>query len=146
MTNLKKIIEGWERPRNAKGRFMADPNKKDSKEISKIWRDNYFAENPWIKHLTYARSRCYRNGRFINLTNEQMKILWFRDKAYKLEKPSIDRINNDKGYFFENCRFIEKSENSARQHRGRKTTPKQRETARKNLSNWWEKRNAKRNN
>ena len=82
----------------------------------------YHAKNPWMKHQHFAKQRCnYKNnisyrrygGRGIKflLTKEEMKFLWFRDKAHSLKKPSIDRIDNDKNYTLNNCRFIELSEN-----------------------------------
>ena len=38
--------------------------------------------------------------------------MWFRDKAYLMKKPSIDRINSKGDYELSNCRFLELSENS----------------------------------
>lgn len=43
------------------------------------------------------------------MTIEDFEYLWNRDKAWLLEKPSIDREDNDG-----NCRFIELSKNSKR--------------------------------
>jgi len=61
----------------------------------------------------------YYGGRGIKclITEEELKKLWFRDKAYDMERPSIDRINNDGDYMFDNCRFIELSENIGKNKR-----------------------------
>ncbi len=45
------------------------------------------------------------------LTHGDLKFLWFRDKAYNMEHSSIDRINPQKHYTLENCRYIEYREN-----------------------------------
>lgn len=77
---------------------------------------------PWYRFLHWARNRCrypsskmYHRygGRGIKclLTHQEVKILWERDKASKLKRPSLDRIDPDKNYEFENCRFIELEEN-----------------------------------
>lgn len=85
----------------------------------------YLEKNPWMPSFTAARDRC-RNpknngyhrygGRGIQffLTVEEIKALWIRDGASEQEQASIDRIDNDGNYSFENCRFIEKRENSRR--------------------------------
>jgi len=62
-------------------------------------------------------SKCpvykYYGGRGIKcfITLEDLKILWDRDKASEMKSPSIDRIDNDGDYIFENCQFIERSDN-----------------------------------
>lgn len=84
------------------------------------YKKNYFA---WL--LVSINQRCknknhpkYKNygGRGIQnfLTKKQIEYLWFRDKAYSLKKPSIDREDNDGNYELSNCRFIELSDNSKR--------------------------------
>ncbi len=89
------------------------------KEISK----KYHVKNPWMKHYSTAKKRCsnvnnikYKSygGKGIKflLTKEGIKHIWFRDFAWKLNRPSIDRINSKENYCLSNCRFIELSENS----------------------------------
>lgn len=85
------------------------------------WRNLH----PWLSHYNIARHRCL-HGRYVkynrifNMTLKDFEYLWFRDKAASMDKPSIDRINNDKGYFLNNCRFIELSENIDRYWREKK--------------------------
>lgn len=84
---------------------------------------NYFKDYPWYSHYNSSHTRCltstqekhkhYRKREF-ELTVQEVKNLWLRDKAYEMSKPSIDRIDNDKGYTLNNCRFIEAYENNSR--------------------------------
>lgn len=88
----------------------------------------YVKNNPWIWSYLKALQRCsdknhpryHRYGgrgiKFL-LTREEIRLLWFRDKAYLQKKPSIDRRDNDGNYTFENCQFIELSENSKKKRR-----------------------------
>jgi hypothetical protein len=83
----------------------------------------------WKFTLLDIKQRCnninfkqYKNygGRGIkNKFNnaDEIKFLWFRDKAYLMKKPSIDRIDNDGNYCLENCRFIELSLNVKNQNK-----------------------------
>jgi len=73
---------------------------------------------PWNKTYLSISNRCsfygstyYKKGIKNLITREELKSLWFRDKAYLMEKPSIDRIDSNKHYTLENCRYIEYAEN-----------------------------------
>lgn len=82
----------------------------------------YYKKNPWIKTFSYIKGRClnknhsgYHNygmkGIKCLISVQELKELWFRDKAFLLKKASIDRINSKDHYRFDNCRFIEHSDN-----------------------------------
>lgn len=109
--------------------FYKNKNFKDGhsfqcKECTKLERIERKINNPWIYTFYALKRRCedinhdhYKNygGRGIKcfLTEEELKTLWFRDKAYEMKEPSIDRIDNDGNYEFSNCRYKELSKNIA---------------------------------
>jgi hypothetical protein len=77
--------------------------------------------NPWDKTYSYIRRRCYSpdvhknkyfRNRVVLIARSELKDLWFRDRAYLMKSPSIDRIDNSKNYYFDNCRYIERGENT----------------------------------
>lgn len=97
-------------------------NRKKLIKQSNIARDARYTKRPWFRFLDYIKDRCNNKnrkkfrrygGRGIQclITEEELKFLWFRDKAYNLKFPSIDRKDNDKSYELSNCRFIELLEN-----------------------------------
>lgn len=84
-------------------------------------------KNKWKVSYHLAKQRCnnlknpsYKDygGRGIKFLMSQKDFydLWIRDKGYNLEIPTIDRIDNDGNYEFDNCRFIEKSENTKKRN------------------------------
>ena len=98
--------------------------RKNNKEKCKKNNKDWYAKNPWgttLKSIRYRtsqkNSKGYHNygGRGIKclITAEELKKLWFRDKAYDLKRPSIDRIDNDGNYTFDNCRYIEVRQNAS---------------------------------
>lgn len=100
-------------------RLWRQKNKQHRLEYNKRFKQ----ENPWYPALERARGRCnnpknssykYYGAKGIKclLTVTEVKELWFRDKAYKMQKPSLDREDSDKDYVLSNCRFIEFVENS----------------------------------
>ncbi len=113
------------------------------KQCRKERQRRYRELNPWSIALSGIvgrckdKAQCYLKKGIKNfLTTKDLKALWFRDKAYLMKRPSIDRKNNDGHYTLENCRYIELSENSRLGALGRKSTPRQREASRQNLLNW----------
>lgn len=73
---------------------------------------------PWIATNRRIITRChskthpyFKKGRKNFITSIDLKYLWYRDKAYLLKKPSIDRIDSKGNYTLNNCRFIELREN-----------------------------------
>jgi hypothetical protein len=90
--------------------------------------NNKHIQEPWIRPLIHLKQRCenkndnaYKDygGRGIKclITKDEVKVLWFRDKAYLMEKPSIDRKDNNGNYCFNNCQFLELPENSCKDKR-----------------------------
>ena len=85
----------------------------------------YQQSHPWIRSLFAIRLRC-NNKRSISyghygargikclITLNEIEFLWHRDYAANMQRPTIDRIDNDGHYFLENCRFLENSENIRR--------------------------------
>lgn len=90
-------------------------------KLSKIqeYRKSYRIRKPWMIVWGLIRTRCiydknhiyYKKGIKVDITIQELKDLWFKNKAYLLKRASIDRIDSKKDYTKENCRFIELSDN-----------------------------------
>lgn len=76
------------------------------------------SESPWEIVYTNIKRRVNNDlgykGIVFTVTQEDIKELWLRDKAYLLKRPSIDRRNNKLGYIKSNLQFIELSVNSVK--------------------------------
>ena len=83
---------------------------------------------PWKVIFRDIKARCenpknnsyeYYGAKGIRclITLEELKSLWFRDKAYNLNRPSTDRKEVNGDYTLENCQFIELVENIAKDKR-----------------------------
>lgn len=99
--------------------FHKNKNFKDELQpyCKKCCKD-YHKKFPWKRILRNIQARCnnpkndsYKNygGKGIEclITEDELKRLWYRDKTYLMDRPSIDRKKNDKNYTFDNCQFIE---------------------------------------
>jgi len=98
-----------------------------NKENIKIQAEKYNKQYPWKRTLSGIIHRCNHSGcsayhryggRGIKclITEEELKDLWFRDKAYLMKKPTIDREDNDGNYEYSNCSYIEHYDNTGKAH------------------------------
>ena len=83
--------------------------------------DRYKLRKPWVRYVQWSKDRCRRQpgyrGMENTLTVAQAEILWKRDGAAKMRKPSLDRKITSRGYAFDNCQFMEFSANVAKRNR-----------------------------
>ncbi len=111
-------------PNTSKAGFVVNKCKSCEK-IRKLEQHNL---QPWKAYSRFIKRRCSAFGKREGknyadkgikklITSEELRVLWFRDKAYMLIKPSVDRINNSGHYEFSNCRFIEAKDNSRKGNR-----------------------------
>ncbi len=92
--------------------------RKNNSQIFKDMRQRRLQRQPWIESYKHAKQRCENKnnkdyhrygGRGIkfHLIYNDMDYLWNRDKAYEMDYPTIDRIDNNGNYTLDNCQFIE---------------------------------------
>ena len=93
--------------------YMKKYARENCRHIKELLKQNW-QSRPWLKTLASIRSRClnkahhyFKKGIKNFLDSVTIKVLWFRDKAYLLKCPSIDRKDNGGHYTIDNCRFIE---------------------------------------
>jgi len=48
------------------------------------------------------------------MTVNNLKVLYLRDQAYNMNKPSISRKDHDKDYTIDNCEYMEFSEHMSK--------------------------------
>ena len=116
------------KPINQFRQFKSGINKGRFQSYCKKCEYSYRKSNqPWVLKYYRIINRClydvnhgyYKRKISCDITKQELKLLWFRDKAWLLNKSSIDRIDSTKGYSYDNCRFIELSDN-LRRRRGNK--------------------------
>lgn len=88
----------------------------DQKKMDRLRNAMANAKNRCCNSRHHAYARYGGRGVQFTLTQKEIKELWNRDCAYNLSEPSIDRINNDGHYDFDNCRFIERYDNAIKRH------------------------------
>ncbi len=109
--------------RNEKSKQYHINYRKRNRDIIRKKNQKYYKENPWMNAYYNAKQRCTnpnnkaykdygKRGILFLLSKEEIKKLWFRDKAYNLEQPSIHRKDNNENYTLDNCQFIEKGLNT----------------------------------
>jgi hypothetical protein len=99
-------------------KWLKKQGKKRLQKKRKLRHINLKKFRPWLLHLKHAKERCNNpnhtvydryGGKGIKclLTKEQIKILWIKYKADKMQFPRLHRKNSAKHYTLENCIFIE---------------------------------------
>lgn len=71
----------------------------------------YRKKYPWSAKWSGAKQRHRKFNYGFSITVSDVKEVWFRDEAWKLKVPSLDRINSKSGYHKDNILFIETLEN-----------------------------------
>jgi hypothetical protein len=90
----------------------------------------YIKTHPWAKTMSGIRTRLkgtqekYKKfyvdkgiKNFLSLPD--LKMMYFRDKAHKMNKASIHRINNDGDYCLTNCKYVEAREHTKLHKKGK---------------------------
>ena len=125
---IKLLWKNWQEKNKKKRKIDWDnwyKRNQDKVLIYKKTRRLFFKKNkPWLIVLQNIRCRLtsskskigsiskYKKNKTYRLiknylTEKDLKFLWFRDKAFKMRKPSIHRKNNKKHYTLRNCEFLE---------------------------------------
>jgi hypothetical protein len=109
LKNREKILSRFKKYYNDNKEIMCENNKK------------YIKKHPWIRTFKNIKTRikhdkCYFNIKCL-ITTIELQKLWFRDNAFLMKQPSIDRINTYGHYCYDNCRYIEMQDNRKRKHR-----------------------------
>jgi len=117
----------WRKANPEKKKAIALRYSQKYPEKARAIAQRYYQKHPWAKTFGYIKLRCvynknhhyFKRGIKAFITLDDVKFLWFRDKAYLMKRPSIDRIDAQGNYTLKNCRFLELSENVLRSNRER---------------------------
>lgn len=114
----RKALSRWQRwakanPEKAK-RHNDRRRKRTDRRARTIWHRRLRVIMLHAGELfTRKKHRCYLEVE-VRLTVLELAKVWFRDKAWSMKRPQLDRIDPDGHYEFGNVRFIEDFENYAR--------------------------------
>lgn len=114
--------------RDKKRRFKASCRKceneinkrfqKANRDKANKWKKDYYIRNPWAKFHNAIMARCgnknhhyYKKGIKNYLKVADLKQLWMRNDACLMKQPSIHRLESNKHYTLDNCKFIERKDN-----------------------------------
>ena len=102
--------------------------RKENRNKIKRKKQQYYKKFPEKKILDSIKQRCNnknlkiykkygKRGIKCLITEIEIRKLMIRDNYWDMKKPSIDRIDNNGHYTYNNCRFIELGENASRNKR-----------------------------
>lgn len=131
---VKKYAKDYRDKNRDKIRLQKQKDYQKNKENIKLQMKEQHTNFPWKRVLQNIKKRCEnpknptykwygKRGIKNFLTEENIKFLWFRDKAYLMYKPSIDRKNSNKDYTLKNCKFIELVDNIIKSNKERNIKP-----------------------
>ena len=107
----------YERDKEAIARYHKSPRGRAARK--RAWLK--YMQKPWVrcqKRVLDKVSAGRRGGSYRGITSDltiaQLKMMWDRDGASKMKRPSIDRLDGAGHYTVDNCRFIELNENQRR--------------------------------
>jgi hypothetical protein len=115
MFNKKEYDKKWREEHREYDKKYCEEHKDEKKKNDLKWKKN----NPWSVTFQHIKVRCtnsnhkqfneYKN-RLGDITAEELKEIWIRDRAYEMDRPEIDRIDNDGVYTKSNLQYIEKTD------------------------------------
>jgi hypothetical protein len=97
-----------------KGQVKNLINTREKKSLAMICLKIRNAKQRCTNEKAHNYSRYGGRGIKFRLSKQEALFLWERDKAYLMDKPTLDRIDNDGDYCFDNCRFLENRDNLSR--------------------------------
>ena len=101
-------IKSYASIKNAKQRAS---RRTTDERIKLCWRNIIDrCNNPKLRAYRWYGGKGIQN----HLTLEALRRLWERDGASQMTKPTIDRLNSNGHYTWENCEFVELKENIRR--------------------------------